>query len=54
MDPVGHVRDPREYLGQHLVKLAQRDPRVKSLVGAADAAVADPFLQVLAAAGHAF
>ncbi|EPS95676.1 hypothetical protein FOMPIDRAFT_1025652 [Fomitopsis schrenkii] len=54
VDPVAHVRDPREYLGQQLVKLAQRDPRVKSLVGAADAAVAGPFLQALAAAGHAF
>ena len=52
VDPVAHIRDPREYLGSELVKLAQRDPRVKTLVGAADAAVAGPFLQALRAAGH--
>lgn len=53
VDPVAYVRDPREFLGQELVKLSRRDPRVKALVSAADAAVVGPFLQGLAASGYA-
>lgn len=53
VDPVAYVRDPREFLGQELAKLSQRDSRVKTLVSAADAMVVPPFLQSLAAAGYA-
>lgn len=51
-DPVAYVRDPRDYLGEELSKLAQRDPRVKSLVSAADPSLVGPFLQGLAALGY--
>ena len=49
-DPVAYVRDPRDFLGQELVRLAKADPRVKTLLGA-DPGVA-PFLQALAGAGY--
>lgn len=49
-DPVAWVNDPREYLGQELVRVAQADPRVKTLI-AADPAVA-PLMQALATAGY--
>ncbi|OCH89837.1 Cse1-domain-containing protein [Obba rivulosa] len=53
VDPVAYVRDPREFLGQELVKLSQRDQRVKAVVSAADQTVVGPFLQSLAASGYA-
>ncbi|KAH9931314.1 armadillo-type protein [Fomitopsis serialis] len=33
VDPVAHVRDPREHLGQELAKLSQRDPRSLAAAG---------------------
>ena len=51
VDPVAYVRDPRDFLGQELSKLAQRDPRVKSLISAADPSLVGPFLQSLATLG---
>ncbi|KZT00874.1 uncharacterized protein LAESUDRAFT_731806 [Laetiporus sulphureus 93-53] len=52
VDPVAYVRDPREYLGQELVKLTKRDARVKTLISAADPVTVPPFLQSLAASGY--
>ncbi|KDQ49269.1 hypothetical protein JAAARDRAFT_201016 [Jaapia argillacea MUCL 33604] len=51
-DPVGYVKDPREYLGQELVRLSKSDPRVRNLLGAGDANVVGPFVQALTAAGY--
>ncbi|OBZ72875.1 Importin-alpha re-exporter [Grifola frondosa] len=48
-DSVAYVRDPREFLGQELVRLAQKDPRVKVWVGAVDVSV---FMESLAARGY--
>ena len=50
VDPVAYVRDPREFLGQELVRLSKTDPRVKSLV-TANPEVA-PFVQSLASSGY--
>ncbi|KAF9816482.1 hypothetical protein IEO21_04087 [Rhodonia placenta] len=52
VDPVAYVRDPREFLGQEMVKLSRQDPRIKTLVAAADATVARPFLASLAGSGY--
>ncbi|PCH33006.1 importin alpha re-exporter [Wolfiporia cocos MD-104 SS10] len=52
VDLVAHIRDPREYLGQELSKLTQRDPRVKTLISASDPEVAAPFTQSLASIGY--
>ncbi|KAJ8595722.1 Cse1-domain-containing protein [Rhizopogon salebrosus TDB-379] len=49
VDPVAYVRDPRDFLGQALVKA---DPRVKGLLAAGDVAVVQPFVQALAASGY--
>jgi exportin-2 (importin alpha re-exporter) len=49
VDPVAYVRDPRDFLGQALVKA---DPRVKGVLAAGDAAVVQPFVQALAASGY--
>lgn len=51
VDPVAWVADPKAYLAQELVRLSKADPRVKSLLAAADPAVAGPFLQSLAGSG---
>ncbi|KAI0088382.1 importin alpha re-exporter [Irpex rosettiformis] len=50
LDPVAYVRDPREFLGQELVRLSKTDPRVKALL-AANPDVA-PFVQGLANSGY--
>ncbi|KIP01732.1 hypothetical protein PHLGIDRAFT_336871 [Phlebiopsis gigantea 11061_1 CR5-6] len=50
VDPVAYVRDPRDFLGQELVRLTKADPRVKALL-TADPSTA-PFLQALAGAGY--
>jgi exportin-2 (importin alpha re-exporter) len=50
-DPVAYVRDSQEFLGQELVRLSKSDPRVKSLLAAADPTIAGSFLQSLAASG---
>jgi exportin-2 (importin alpha re-exporter) len=50
-DPVAYIRDPREFLGQELVRLSNADPRVKTLVRANPETV--PFVQALAASGFA-
>ncbi|EGN91830.1 hypothetical protein SERLA73DRAFT_100047 [Serpula lacrymans var. lacrymans S7.3] len=47
-DPVAYVKDPKEFLGQALVKA---DPKVKSLLLVGDASSVQPFVQSLAAAG---
>ncbi|KAI0749865.1 armadillo-type protein [Daedaleopsis nitida] len=52
VDPVGHVKDLRAYVGQELAGLAQRDRRVQGWVAATDAAVSGPFVQGLAASGY--
>ncbi|KAH9947043.1 Cse1-domain-containing protein [Amylocystis lapponica] len=53
VDPVAYVRDPREFLGQELVKLSRQDPRVKELLAAGNQTIVGPFLQSLAASGYA-
>ncbi|KIM79693.1 hypothetical protein PILCRDRAFT_791278, partial [Piloderma croceum F 1598] len=35
-DPVAYVSDPKEFLAQELLRLSKSEPRVKSLLGAAD------------------
>ncbi|KAI0825963.1 importin alpha re-exporter [Irpex lacteus] len=50
VDPVAYVRDPREFLGQELVRLSKTDPRVKLLL-TANPEVA-PFVQSLANSGY--
>ncbi|GBE78774.1 Importin-alpha re-exporter [Sparassis crispa] len=52
VDPVAHVRDPREYLGQELANLSKRDARLKTLVRRCDVTVVGPFVQSLEAAGY--
>jgi exportin-2 (importin alpha re-exporter) len=52
-DPVAYVRDSREFLGQELVRLSKSDPRVKSLLAAADPAIAGQFLNSLSTSGLA-
>lgn len=47
VDPVAFVRDPREYLAQELGRAEKAEPRVKSLVAAANQVVVGPFLQTL-------
>ncbi|EIN12120.1 importin alpha re-exporter [Punctularia strigosozonata HHB-11173 SS5] len=54
VDPVASIRDPREYLGQELVRVSKTTPVVKSLIRAGDSSVVTPFVQQLAAAGFAF
>lgn len=46
-DPVAYVRDSREYLGQELGRLSKSDPRVKSLLDAADQGIIGPFIKSL-------
>ncbi|KAI0684913.1 Cse1-domain-containing protein [Cytidiella melzeri] len=50
VDPVAYVRDPRDFLGQELVRLSKADPRVRSLL-AAKPEVAS-FVQALASSGY--
>ncbi|KAG1767590.1 CAS/CSE protein [Suillus placidus] len=50
VDPVAYVRDPRDFLGQALVKAG---PRVKELLVAGDEKVVQPFVQALVASGYA-
>ena len=49
-DPVAWIRDPRDFLGQELVRVSQSNPQIKGAL-LADASLA-PFLQALAAAGY--
>ena len=51
VDPVAYVRDPRDFLGQELVRFTKADPRFKKLL-TSDPSVA-PLVQGLAAAGYA-
>ena len=51
VDPVAWVSDPKEYLGQELVRLSKNDPRVKSLLTLSDGAITGTFLKALASAG---
>jgi exportin-2 (importin alpha re-exporter) len=50
-DPVAYVSDPKEFLAQELLRLSKSEPRVKSLLGAADPQVTGPFLQTMGASG---
>ncbi|KAI0340315.1 Cse1-domain-containing protein [Trametopsis cervina] len=50
VDPVAYVRDPRDFLGQELVRLSKQDPRVKSLLQANPEV--GPFVHALASAGY--
>jgi exportin-2 (importin alpha re-exporter) len=50
-DPVAYVSDPKEFLAQELLRLSKSEPRVKSLLGAADPQVTGPFLQAMGASG---
>jgi exportin-2 (importin alpha re-exporter) len=43
VDPVAYVRDPRAYVRQQLQRASQADPRVKTLIAAADQDVVDTF-----------
>ena len=52
IDPVAYVRDPREFLGQELVRVAKSNPQVKTLLEAGDVTVVGPFVQALGAAGY--
>lgn len=51
VDPVAYVRDPRDFLGQELGRLAKADPRVRTLL--AEQLIA-PFVQSLKSAGYTF
>jgi exportin-2 (importin alpha re-exporter) len=51
-DPVAYVQDPRDFLGQELVKFSKSNPQTKALLQAADPAVVGPFVQALSAAGY--
>ncbi|KAI0077557.1 Cse1-domain-containing protein [Panus rudis PR-1116 ss-1] len=50
VDPVGYVRDPREYLGQQLSELQKRTPAAQALLAAVQKE--SPFLQSLVASGY--
>lgn len=50
-DPVAYVGDPKEFLVQEIVRISKSDARVKSLLGAADRNLVDPFLQSLGPSG---
>lgn len=52
VDPVAYIRDPKEYLGQELVRLSKSDGRVKTLLAAGDPNIVGPFIQSLSASGY--
>jgi exportin-2 (importin alpha re-exporter) len=52
IDPVASIRDPREFLGQELMRVSKSNPAVKSLISAGDASIVGPFMQQLAGAGY--
>jgi len=53
VDPVAHIRDPQQYLGEQLVLLSKRQgQQLKAMVSAADPVTVRPFIQVLGAAGY--
>ena len=52
VDPVAHVKDLREFVGQALAQMSARDPRVKAWAAQTDASITGPFVQGLAASGY--
>lgn len=51
VDPVAYVKDPNEFLGEELSRLAKSDPKVTQLIAAAGPTVA-PLMQALQGAGY--
>lgn len=53
VDPVAHINDPQQYLGEQLVLLSKRQGhQLKAILSAADLPTVRPFMQALSAAGY--
>jgi len=50
-DPVAYVANPREFVGQELVRVSKTDAQLRNRIQAADSAVVVPFMQALAGSG---
>ena len=50
-DPVAYVANPRDFVGQELVRISKTDAQLRNRIQAADSNVVVPFMQALAGSG---
>ena len=50
-DPVAYVTNPRDFVGQELVRISKTDAQLRNRIQAADSNVVVPFMQALAGSG---